>query len=154
MAKLTLQELESTLWQCADILRGELSGAEYKDYIFGMLFLKRLNDEFDEEREARKKEFLEDGLEEDEIEEAISEVNEDLKLAVAMETGIFDDTDEQNEDNDADNGINILEETNEIEENENSILMENEKDIQTESDKKDSTVKLDDDDDDDFVFVD
>lgn len=92
--------------------------------------------------------------EEDEIEEAISEVNEDLKLAVAMETGIFDDTDEQNEDNDADNGINILEETNEIEENENSILMENEKDIQTESDKKDSTVKLDDDDDDDFVFVD
>ena len=45
--------------------------------------------------------------EEDEIEEAISEVNEDLKLAVAMETGIFDDTDEQNEDNDADNGINI-----------------------------------------------
>ena len=45
-----------------------------------------------------------------------------------METGIFDDTDEQNEDNDADNGINILEETNEIEENENSILMENEKD--------------------------
>ena len=54
----------------------------------------------------------------------------------------------------ADNGINILEETNEIEENENSILMENEKDIQTENDKKDSTVKLDDDDDDDFVFVD
>ena len=68
MAKLTLQELESTLWQCADILRGELTGAEYKDYIFGMLFLKRLNDEFDEEREARKKEFLEDGLEENEIE--------------------------------------------------------------------------------------
>ena len=91
--------------------------------------------------------------EEDEIEEAISEVNEDLKLAVAMETGIFDDTDEQNEDNDADNGINILEETNEIEENENSILMENEKDIQTENDMKDSTGKSDDDDE-DFVFVD
>ena len=31
MSKLTLQELESTLWQCADILRGELTGAEYKD---------------------------------------------------------------------------------------------------------------------------
>lgn len=70
-----------------------------------------------------------------------------------METGIFDDTDEQNEDNDADNGINILEETNEIEENENSILMENEKDIQTENDMKDSTGKSDDDDE-DFVFVD
>lgn len=72
---------------------------------------------------------------------------------MAMETGIFDDTDEQNEDNDADNGINILEETNEIEENENSILMENEKDIQTENDMKDSTGKSDDDDE-DFVFVD
>ena len=75
MAKLTLQELESTLWQCADILRGELTGAEYKDYIFGMLFLKRLNDEFDEEREARKKEFLEDGLEEDEIEELLEDAS-------------------------------------------------------------------------------
>ena len=32
MAKLTLQELESTLLQCANILRGELSAAEYKDY--------------------------------------------------------------------------------------------------------------------------
>ena len=91
--------------------------------------------------------------EEDEIEEAISEVNEDLKLAVAMETGIFDDTDEQNEDNDTDNGINIVEETNEIEENENNILMENEKDIQTENDMKYSTGKSDDDDE-DFVFVD
>lgn len=38
MAKLTLQELESTLWQCADILRGELSANEYKNYIFGILF--------------------------------------------------------------------------------------------------------------------
>lgn len=73
MAKLTLQELESTLWACADILRGELTGAEYKDYIFGMLFLKRLNDEFDEERENRRNEFLEDGLDEEEITELLED---------------------------------------------------------------------------------
>ncbi|MEG1254840.1 type I restriction-modification system subunit M [Clostridium sp.] len=73
MAKLTLQELESKLWQCADILRGELSGAEYKDYIFGMMFLKRLNDEFDEEREIRKKEFSSEGMDLEEVNELLED---------------------------------------------------------------------------------
>ncbi|HEY8892909.1 MAG TPA: type I restriction-modification system subunit M [Clostridium sp.] len=68
MEKLTLQNLEGILWSCADILRGELSAAEYKDYIFGLLFLKRLNDEFDEEREIRNKEFIEQGMVAEEVE--------------------------------------------------------------------------------------
>ncbi|MCE5221784.1 MAG: type I restriction-modification system subunit M [Clostridium sp.] len=68
MEKLTLQNLEGVLWSCADILRGELSAAEYKDYIFGLLFLKRLNDEFDEEREIRNKEFAEQGMVAEEVE--------------------------------------------------------------------------------------
>ncbi|MBU3159518.1 type I restriction-modification system subunit M [Clostridium frigoris] len=68
MEKLTLQNLEGVLWSCADILRGELSAAEYKDYIFGLLFLKRLNDEFDEERGHRYKEFVEQGMVTEEVE--------------------------------------------------------------------------------------
>ena len=49
---LTRQELESKLWQAADILRGQIDAADYKNYIFSILFLKRLSDRFDEEVES------------------------------------------------------------------------------------------------------
>ena len=51
---LSRQELESTLWQAADILRGQIDAADYKNYIFSILFLKRLSDRFDEEVERRR----------------------------------------------------------------------------------------------------
>ncbi|MEH6948312.1 type I restriction-modification system subunit M [Bacillus sp. JJ634] len=50
MSKLTLQELESHLWKSADILRGSVDSSDYKNYIFGLLFLKRLSDTFEEQR--------------------------------------------------------------------------------------------------------
>mgnify|MGYP003577566355 CR=1 FL=1 len=49
MPKLDLGTLESWLWDSANILRGSIDSSDFKNYIFGLLFLKRANDVFEEE---------------------------------------------------------------------------------------------------------
>ncbi len=56
MPKLDLETLKSHLWESANILRGSIDASDYKNYIFGLLFLKRLSDVFDEEAEKLSKE--------------------------------------------------------------------------------------------------
>jgi type I restriction enzyme M protein len=50
-SQITREQLNAKLWTAADILRGSIDSSDYKSYIFGFLFLKRLSDRFEEEAE-------------------------------------------------------------------------------------------------------
>lgn len=74
MPKLSLAKLERHLYKAADRLRQEgLDASVYKDYIFGILFLKRCSDVFEAEREKLVTRKVEAGMVSEEAEEEYGE---------------------------------------------------------------------------------
>ena len=53
---MTQKQLEDYLWGAANILRGMIDAADFKQYIFPLLFFKRISDLWDEEFELAKEE--------------------------------------------------------------------------------------------------
>src|ERR1700748_3724506 len=50
--RITQNELENYLWGAAVLLRGLIDAGDYKQFIFPLVFLKRLSDVYDEEHAA------------------------------------------------------------------------------------------------------
>ena len=67
-----LGQLENHLWESANILRGPVDAADFKTYIFPLLFFKRISDVYDEE-----------------VEEALSESDGDQQYALFPENHRF-----------------------------------------------------------------
>ena len=58
---LSRQALESYLWGVANLLRGLVDAGDYKQYVFPLLFFKRLSDVWDEEHRAALDETGDEG---------------------------------------------------------------------------------------------
>lgn len=66
MSRISIDDLEKYLWGSAELLRTNIDAGAYKQYIFPLLFLKRMSDIYDEETEKAIEEFGEAALEWDE----------------------------------------------------------------------------------------
>lgn len=60
--KMDLTQLKTFLWKSADILRGKIDSSDYKKYIFGLLFYKRMNDVWQEEYDKAMEDYHDEAI--------------------------------------------------------------------------------------------
>lgn len=65
--KISLSQLEKFLDGAANILRGGVDASEYKEFIFGMMFIKRLSDQFDQHKAEIIEKYTKMGLDAEQI---------------------------------------------------------------------------------------
>ncbi|MDS0261889.1 type I restriction-modification system subunit M [Haloarcula sp. S1CR25-12] len=64
---LKLEELDSHLFKCADIIRDAVDPTDYKEFILPLVFYKAMSDEFEKEREDIVEEYGEDFADDNEL---------------------------------------------------------------------------------------
>ncbi|MGC0252364.1 N-6 DNA methylase [Pseudactinotalea sp. Z1748] len=71
-----MKELKDTLWKAADKLRSSMDASQYKDVVLGLVFLKYVSDAFTERREQIIAELAADGIEGDQVDAFLDDVDE------------------------------------------------------------------------------
>ena len=86
MSKITIPELEKYLWDGAVILRGKMGAGSYKNYLFPLIFYKRICDVYDEEYRLAMQES------DDDIEYAVSRDNHKFVIPPEAHWNVIRDT--------------------------------------------------------------